>query len=548
MDGGGATSVVGVARARADLEYANTAAVIRSRGHEIPDAVAIDDLEWTLTYRELHDEVSRTARAIRTAGVDRGDRVGIWAPNSSAWVVAAVGIHAAGGILVPVNTRFKGEEAAYVLRRSGARALFVVPDFLGTSYTDALGRSDPQLYASLLKVSMPGSHSPAGVTAWEDFHGGITARAPDVEPHPVADIIFTSGTTGQPKGVVLGHAQTLRAYEAFNDGFGLRADDRYLITNPFFHCFGYKAGWLLCMLMGATALPHAVFDAEEVLRRIERERVTVVAGPPTMFTSLLDFQGPVGDIGCLRFAFTAAASIPVTLVERMQRELDVEVGTGYGLTESTAIVSVTRPGDDAATIAHTVGSPVVDIEVRIVGSDHQAMELGESGEIAVRGYNVMSGYWDDPEATATVVDGEGWLYTGDVGSMDAQGNITITDRIKDIVIVGGFNVSPREVESILLSDPRIAQVTVVGIPDDRLGEVPAAFVVPRPGTMVTPGEIIDTARARMANYKVPRQVEIVDGFPVNAAGKIVKSELRERASRAAVLQPGPESRFTVPRT
>ncbi|MDE3204977.1 MAG: AMP-binding protein [Acidobacteriota bacterium] len=522
-------------RARADLEYANTAAVIRARSREVPAAVAIDDSSWTLTYGELHDEVSRTARAIHAAGIGRGDRVGIWAPNSTAWVVAAVGIHAAGGILVPVNTRFKGEEAAYVLRRSGARGLFVVPDFLGTSYTDAMSQADPELYASLLKVSMPGADAAPGVTPWKDFHAGVPAEAPDVEPHPVADIIFTSGTTGHPKGVVLGHAQTLRAYEAFNEGFGLRADDRYLITNPFFHCFGYKAGWLLCMLMGATALPHAVFDVEKVLRRIEKERVTVVAGPPTMFTSILDFQGPLGDISSLRFAFTAAASIPVTLVERMQSVLDVEVGTGYGLTESTAIVSVTRPGDDAATIAHTVGSPVVDIEVRIVGSEHQTLGVGESGEIAVRGYNVMSGYWEDPVATAEVVDEQGWLYTGDVGSIDAKGNITITDRIKDIVIVGGFNVSPKEVESILLSDTRIAQVVVVGMPDDRLGEVPAAFVVPRPGVTVTPAEVIGTARARMANYKVPRHVEIVDGFPVNAAGKIVKADLRRRAARAASL-------------
>jgi len=535
-------------RIRADQRFASIAGLVRSQGDAFDSVGAIDDGEWHLTYSQLAAAMERTARALIAAGVGPGDRVGLWAPNSAAWVVAAVGVHACGAVLVPVNTRFKGPEAAYVLRRSGCTALFVSGEFLGVDYLSMLQEADPELAGQLAKVVLAGSGrpgaegpdpAPPGALGWESFlrrgsevtGAGYADRLAAVGPDDPADVIFTSGTTGHPKGVVLTHGQSLRAYEAFNVGFGLRYGDRYLITNPFFHCFGYKAGWMLCLLVGATALPHAVFDAEAVLNRVERDRITVVAGPPTMFTSILEVPDRSRhDLSSLRYAFTAASSIPVALVRRMQAELAVEVGTGYGLTESTAVASVTRPGDDAETVASTVGSAVPGVELRIVDGDHVELPAGEPGEVAIRGFNVTPGYWDDPEATATVIDGDGWLYTGDIGILNDLGHLRITDRKKDLFIVGGFNVSPAEVEGLLLADERLAQVAVIGIPDERLGEVAAAFVVPRNGMQVGVADIVASARARMANYKVPRHVEILDALPVNASGKVLKAELSRRAA------------------
>jgi acyl-CoA synthetase (AMP-forming)/AMP-acid ligase II len=531
---------------RAGTAEGTIAQLVHRRAGELGDAVAVDDAVWRLSYRELGAEVTRVARGLVALGVRPGDRVGLLAPNSTAWIVAAVAIHAAGAILVPVNTRFKGEEAAYVLAKSGCGAVFVAQSFLGTDYLGAIRAADPGLDGRLTRILMPGASPAADALTWEQLlEGGKGEPLSSVEdrrnargPDDPADIIFTSGTTGHPKGVVLSHGQSLRAYDAFNRGFGLRPDDRYLITNPFFHCFGYKAGWLLCFLVGATALPHGVFDAEAVIERIEQERVSVVAGPPTMFSSILDREDRRrAALTSLRYAFTAAASIPSTLVERIRSELGVDVGTGYGLTESTAVVTVTRPGDDARTVASTVGAPVEGVEVRIVDSEHRAVPLGEPGEVAVRGFNVMSGYWDDPEATASVIDPDGWLYTGDVGVLDDRGNLRITDRMKDMFIVGGFNVSPVEVESLLLADERIAQVAVVGVPDARLGEVAAAFVVAHRDTPLAAADVIAHAREHMANYKVPRYVEVVDRLPVNAAGKVIKAELRSRSVSLPVAQP-----------
>lgn len=509
------------------------------------DELAVDDGTQRLSFRDLADEMTRVAASLIVRGIKPGDRVGVWGPNSARWITAALGVHAAGAVLVPLNTRFKGSEAAFVLRHSGCRAILVSQFFLGNDYLGLLHAADPGLHDSLLKVSMTPQGAAGDCVDWDTFllddssvdGSTVAMRIAGVATTDPSDIIFTSGTTGTPKGVVLSHGQSLRAYEALNAGFGLRSGDRYLITNPFFHCFGYKAGWLLCLLVGATALPHQVFDAREVLDRIEGDRVSVVAGPPTMFLSLLDFADRHQDLSSLRYTFTAAASIPITLVRRMQTELSVDVGTGYGLTESTAVATVTRPTDDAVTVATTVGVAVEGVEISIVDADHSAVPTGVQGEVAIRGFNIMSGYWNDPSGTSAVIDADGWLYSGDVGVLDEGGYLRITDRLKDLVIVGGFNVSPVEVENALLEDDRLAQVAVVGIPDSRLGEVVAAFVVARPGAEVTAKDVVDHARLNIANYKVPRLVQVLEALPVNASGKVVKSELRVLATRGGYRSP-----------
>jgi acyl-CoA synthetase (AMP-forming)/AMP-acid ligase II len=353
-------------------------------------------------------------------------------------------------------------------------------------------------------------------------------RTAELAPDDLADIMFTSGTTGKPKGVMTTHGQTLRVFEVWSRLVGLNEGDRYLIVNPFFHTFGYKAGFIACLMRGATIIPHAVFDVPSVIQRITDERVSVLPGPPTLYQSILNATER-GDLSSLRLAVTGAAPVPVELIKRMRSELTFEtILTAYGLTESTGVVTMCRPSDDAETISNTSGCAIPDVEVLIVDDANVEMARGEPGEIIVRGYNVMQGYYQDPKATAETIDAEGWLHTGDIGVMDARGYVDITDRKKDMFIVGGFNAYPAEIENELLTHPSVAQAAVVGMPDARLGEVGCAFVVPRSGAALDAEELISWAREKMANFKVPRRVEIVDALPLNASGKVLKVELRDR--------------------
>jgi acyl-CoA synthetase (AMP-forming)/AMP-acid ligase II len=425
--------------------------------------------------------------------------------------------------------------------------LCTVEDFLGNHYVDLLRAGCGDASATHPVATLPDLErvvllrgTAPRCESWHDFLVGgarvtaadAAARAAAVGPDDLADILYTSGTTGKPKGVMCTHAQNLRCFEVWSDIVGLRADDRYLIVNPYFHSFGYKAGWLACLLRGATNLPHPVFDVPQVLARIARDRVSVLPGPPTLYQMILAHPDRARfDLSTLRLAVTGAASIPVELIHRMRRELALEtIITAYGLTESTGVVSMCRPEDDAETIATTSGRAIPEVEVRCVDPDGREVARGTAGEIVVRGYNVMRGYFDDPAATAEAIDAEGWLHTGDVGVMDARGYLRITDRLKDMFITGGFNCYPAEIESILLGCPGVAHVAVIGIPDERLGEVAMAFVVPAPGTAPTADAVIAWSRENMANYKAPRRVAIVDALPMNATGKVTKFVLREHTA------------------
>jgi acyl-CoA synthetase (AMP-forming)/AMP-acid ligase II len=292
-----------------------------------------------------------------------------------------------------------------------------------------------------------------------------------------------------------------------------------------------------CILRGATILPFQVFDVPKVLEMVARERVTVLPGPPTLLQGILDFpERATYDLSSLRLTVTGAAAVPVKLIERLRDEMTFEtIITGYGLTETTGTAAMCRHDDDPETIANWSGRAIPDTEVRIVDDDGNEMPRGQPGEVVVRGYNVMQGYYDDPAETATTIDADGWLHTGDIGIMDERGYVRITDRKKDMFIVGGFNAYPAEIENLLLRNETLAQVAVVGVPDERLGEVGMAFVIPRPGAHVDPDELVEWARGEMANYKVPRYVEVVDTLPMNASGKVLKYELRDRA-RTAILR------------
>lgn len=511
----------------------------RAEHDAVVDATA-DGVRRT-TYRELGERVIAATRALIAAGVEPGGRVAVWAPNGLDWIVAALGAHCAGAALVPINTRWKGSEAAFLLAAAEVSILFTSVGFLGGDTVAMLDADGTPLPALDRIVVLPGSDpvvdrdTTTPTQAWIDFvdagsvvaRGDAIARLQAVGPDDPSDILFTSGTTGRPKGVVMTHGQTVRQFHEWCDFAGLGPDDRYLIVNPFFHMFGYKAGWLATFLRGATCYPVAVFDPDHVLSVIAAEQITVFPGAPTIYRTLLDHPGLDGyDIASLRVAVTGAADIPVSLIEEIRDRLPfTSILTGYGLTEAGTCTG-SRPGDDAETIATTAGAAMRDLEIVIAGPDGAEAPRGETGELLVRGYSVMQRYLDDPASTSEAIDEDGFLHTGDLATMDERGYVRIVGRLKDMVIVGGFNVYPTEVENALLEHVDIGQVAVIGVPDDRMGEVTVAYVVAGPGRTPDPAEIIGWSREQMANYKVPRRVELVDSLPLNAAGKVVKDDLR----------------------
>jgi len=488
-----------------------------------PDAPAIMDGEWQLSYAQLADHVLGAASAFSQMGMGIGDRFAIWAPNCAEWIITALAGQMLGCVLVPLNTRYKGGEAADIMRRSQCKLLFTVDGFLGHDYPAMLEGEDlPELQATFI------IRGPDGISAWSEFlqrfAGQMTRADMAVREDGLSDIIFTSGTTGAPKGAMTIHSQNVDVFDSFTTAIGMNASDRYLIVNPFFHSFGYKAGWLACLITGAAIYPLAVFDPEDVLKRIERDRITVMPGAPTIFQTLLAHPNLADyDISSLRVATTGATTIPVDLIRKMHEDLGIDdVFSAYGLTESTGVVSLCQKGDDFRTIATTCGRALPGTEIRIVDDAGQDCESGQEGEIWVKGFNVMTGYLDDAKATKEAITPDGWLKTGDIGVQDEHGYIRITDRKKDMVIVGGFNCYPAEIEKIMQKHPDIADIAIVGEPDERLGEVTHAHIVCKPGLQADKSEIIAWAREQMANFKVPRKISFHDSLPRNASGKVQK--------------------------
>ncbi|WP_067820445.1 AMP-binding protein [Actinomadura kijaniata] len=509
--------------------------MLRDQAERHPDVAAVVAGDTRLTLAELARRAHRTARALIALGVAPGDRVAVWAPNTPEWVVAAYGIWDAGGVIAPLSTRFKGIEAAELLHKTGARVLLVAEGFMGVSYLDMIADADlPELEHTVL---LTGASPRPGAVAWDDFlaRGAEVAaeaaedRARSVSPDDLASIMATSGTTGAPKGVMLYHAQLLRGYWDWAEIVTLREGDRYPIIAPFSHGFGINAGLLACVLRRATMMPVALFDPGDLMDMIERDRISVLAGAPPMFFKILD-ELDGRDVSSLRVAICGAAAVPPELIRRLVERVGLErMINAYGLMEGT-VVSMTRAEDPVEVIASSTGRPVPGVTVRVVDDDGKDLPPGEPGEILVGGYGVMRGYWRDPERTAEAVDADGWLRTGDIGTVDDAGNVAIVDRKKEMFIVSGFNAYPAEIEGLLLRCPLVAQAAVIGVPDERQGEVGWAYVVPPPGTDPDPDAVVAWARAHMSNYKVPRRVIIVGSLPVNANGKIDKPSLHARAA------------------
>jgi len=517
-------------------QWPSIPAVLAGAAEQFADRVAVRDGDTVLLYPDLAEAARSFGAALVADGVEPGDRVAIWCGNCVEWVVAALGVFCAGAVLVPVNTRFKGSEAAVILARSRARVLVTVTDFLGTDYVAMLEETGADL-PWLQTVIVAKGQATGRTLDWRAFLSGATTtsraeverRSAALGPDDPSDILFTSGTTGVPKGVVMTHGRTLIVATDWVSMTGLRAGDVYLQVNPYFHMFGLKAGILASLASGATMLPVPVFDVDRVLARVAAEHVTVLPGPPTLYQSILDHpQRAQHDLSSLRVAVTGSADIPVELIRRVDDELPFSnIVTGYGLTEA-GTACATSEADDAEAVATTVGRPRPGFELRLVGEDGHDVGTGLSGEVLLRGGSIMAGYLDDPEETAKVLSADGWLRTGDLGELDAAGRLRIVGRVKDMFIVGGFNAYPAEIENALLRHPAVQQVAVIGIPDQRLGEVGMAFVVVSGD--VSGQDIIGWSRNEMANYKVPRVVEIVEALPLNATGKVRKDMLRDRAA------------------
>jgi acyl-CoA synthetase (AMP-forming)/AMP-acid ligase II len=497
------------------------------------DHPAIVDPDRRVTFNELADEMMKAAAAFIRAGLKKGDRVALWGQNSIGWVIACLGIQAAGGIIVPLNTRFKGLEVQYVINKSRARFLVTIKKFLGVDYPAMLDGLDLPHLERTITLDTPeqrtGEWDAFVAEAAKDpkFRKQAEASVAALRGEDISDILFTSGTTGDPKGVLTNHAQNVRTFEGWIAATSLNKDDRYLVTWPFFHSAGYKSGMLVALIAGATMYPLAVFDVPNLIEIVKRERITFLPGPPTLFLSLLASpEVKQGAFSSLRVASTGAANVPPSMIEAMRSELGIQrVVVGYGLTETCGTVTMTNSNDSAETIVTTCGQPLEGVEVKCADDAGNPMPTGEAGEVMVRGFNVMQGYLDDPVATAEAITPDGWLHTGDIGILDARGYLRITDRKKDIYITGGFNCYPAEIERILQRNPAVAQVAVVGVPDDRMGEVGKASVVLKPGAHATADEIIAWSRQNMANFKVPRYVDIVTALPQNAMGKVQKFRL-----------------------
>ncbi|MCX4093470.1 FadD3 family acyl-CoA ligase [Nocardia sp. alder85J] len=496
------------------------------------DAAAVRDGDVELSWSQLLDEVRQVAGALIARGVDRGDRIAIWAPNTYHWVIAALAAHYTGAALVPLNTRYVADEAADVLERVHATALFIAGPFLGRDRLAELRATAPKLdIETVIVIPVEGTDTTAADRiTWSQLPALATAISPEritergesVAPEDISDILFTSGTTGRSKGTLVAQRQAVAVSRAWADCATLNSSDRYLVIPPFFHNFGYKAAILTCLLTGATIVPLATFDVPAAMRLVQELRITVLTGPPTIYQTLLDHPRRTEfDLSSLRVAVTGASVVPVVLIEKMREVLRFDVVlTAYGLSESAGFGTMCLPEDDAETIATTSGRAIADFELRIAGN----------GELLLRGPNVMLGYLDDPVHTAETIDADGWLHTGDVGVLDDRGYLKITDRLKDMYISGGFNVYPAEIEQNLARLAGVAESAVIGVPDERMGEVGKAYVVRAPGAAVTAEDVLAHAGRTLANFKVPRYVEFRDQLPYSAAGKVLKRQLREENS------------------
>ncbi len=481
-----------------------------------------------LTYSELKEGTEKIASSLLSIGIKKGDSIAVWMPNNIHYLPIYFGITAIGAVMVPMNTRYRAHEASYILDNSDARAIFMVPRFLKMNYVDILNGIDgldKLEYAIVIdeKADMDMKSMPFGKFI---SRGGsdISDVVSSIGEEDISQILYTSGTTGKPKGVMLTHKNVCTNAIVTGKIMGVRPDDSYLVPLPLFHSFGLVLGCLTPLAFGGSIVLQDAFDAREALELMQKYGCTMNFGVPAMFMMQLE-EFRKGNYSLrLRSGMMGGAPCPIEVVRGVRTRMGCDVCIGYGITETSPLITLTRYEDDDSRRAESVGKPLPGVEVKVVDDVREELPRGKIGEIAIRG-NVMKGYYRMPDETEKAVDSKGWYYSGDLGKIDEEGYMYITGRKKDMIVVGGFNVYPRELEELLFTHPKVKNVAVVGVPDERMGEVVKAFVIPD-GKMEGE-EIKDFCRQKIASFKVPRYVEFVDEFPMTASGKIQKYKLRE---------------------
>jgi fatty-acyl-CoA synthase len=504
------------------------------------------------TYRELQQAADQVAKALIGMGIKKGEKIALWATNVPQWVLLQLGSAKMGAILVTVNTAYQSSELEYLLKQSDSVALFLVENYKQLDYIDTLNRVLPELVGlsadkpyTLAKVPklrhgiVLSDNSHPGLMKWTDFLrlgegvSDITLEMYQAETRPedVINIQYTSGTTGFPKGVMLSHNNIVNNANAVADAMNLTEEDRLCFPVPLFHCFGCVMSSLACVTKGATMVPVEYFETNAVLSTVEKERCTALHGVPTMFIAELEaLKSTKYDISTLRKGIMAGSPCPVEVMKQVISVMGMEeVTIAYGQTESSPVITQTRIDDSLERRVSTVGRALEGVEVKIVDPVTNAeMSFGQQGELCARGYSIMAGYYNMPQATAMAVDDEGWLHTGDLAVMDEDGYCNITGRLKDMIIRGGENIYPKEIEEFLYRHPKIADVQVVGLPDERYGEEVLAVVRLREGEQVSEAELREFCKGQIAKHKIPRYVEFVNAYPITASGKIQKYRLREK--------------------
>ena len=490
-------------------------------------------IRWT--WAELDAEVDRIACGLLAQGLQKGDRIGIWAPNCAEWTVIQFATAKIGAILVTINPAYRGSEVEYALNKVGCSVLVTAPSFRTSDYIGMLRELGSGKLPQLRLMVSLGAERHDGFLPWGEL--GVTPKenklasvATTLDPDDAINIQFTSGTTGFPKGATLTHRNILNNGLQCGRMIKLGPKDRICIPVPLYHCFGMVLGNLAALTTGAAMVyPGEAYDPHLALEAVQAEGCTALYGVPTMFITILN-QSDLADydVSTLRTGIMAGSPCPIATMREVIDRLNMrEVTIGYGMTETSPITTQTATDDPLEERVSTVGRVHPHAEAKIVGTDGQTLPIGEQGEYCSRGYAVMLGYWDDPEKTAEAIDGEGWMHSGDLATMDAKGFVRITGRIKDMIIRGGENIYPREVEEFLLSHPHIADAQVFGVPDEKYGEEVCAWIIAKPGTNVATEDVIAHCKGRIAHYKVPRHVRIVDSFVMTVTGKAQKFEMRK---------------------
>ena len=503
-----------------------------------------------LTYEELHKQVDNLAKGLLKLGISKGDKIALWMSNCPEWEVCEYAIFKAGGVMIPLNTRFKLEELAYILGQSDATTLIMGDRFLGIDFMEMIYELIPQLkdtpegqldvtrFPHLKNIICKSGKTYKGIFAFDELldsgnaldDEALAERERMIKGEDVVCIPYTSGTTGFPKGVMTTHAQYLKEVNDIAGRLTIKEDDRFCTTTPFSFNFGNFFGPLMATMLGGCVVPLDYFDPEKVLEVVEKERCTNIMGTPTIYIEIL--RHPKFDrhnLTSLRTGVIGAAPSPVQLIEDIIAQMGVRgLVAAYGMTENSGATTVTTVGDPPEVIATTVGRPLPDVEIKIVDPETgRELEREQQGELCTRGYLVLKGYYKMAEETAKVIDDDGWFHTEDLGIITKEGNLKITGRLKDMFISGGTNVYHAEVENFLFKHPKVKQVSVVGVQDSKMGEVGMAFIILKQGEKSSPEEIIEFCKGKIANYKVPKHVEFVEEFPLTAMGKVQKFKLKE---------------------